>query len=76
MSDSFAAQWTIAQAPLSMEFSRQEYWSVLSFLPPGDLPNPGVKPPHVLHLQVDAFTAELVIQCNSFLEPTNTLGPT
>ena len=34
--------WTVAQqAPLSMEFSRQEYWSRLSFLTPGDLPNPG-----------------------------------
>ena len=36
--------WTIAhQAPLSMEFSRQKYWSGLPFLPPGDLPNPGIK---------------------------------
>ena len=32
------------QAPLSMEFSRQEYWSGLPFLPPGDLLNPGGKP--------------------------------
>ena len=32
------------QAPLSGEFSRQEYWSGLSFPLPGDLPNPGVKP--------------------------------
>ena len=31
------------QAPLSMEFSRQEYWSGLPFPPPGDLPNPGTK---------------------------------
>ena len=37
----FATPWTLAcQAPLSMEFSRQEYWSVLSFPSPGDLPNP------------------------------------
>ena len=36
--------WTIAcQAPLSMEFSRQEYWSGLPFPPPGDLPDPGIK---------------------------------
>ena len=35
------APWTTAhQAPLSMEFSRQEYWSGLSFPPPGDLPGP------------------------------------
>ena len=32
------------QAPLSMEFSRQGYWSGLLFLTPGDLPNPGIKP--------------------------------
>ena len=37
--------WTVAhQAPLSMEFSRQEYWSGLPFPPPGDLPYPGIKP--------------------------------
>ena len=40
----FATPWTIAhQAPLSMEFSRQEYWSGLLFSTPGDLPNPGIK---------------------------------
>ena len=32
------------QAPCSMEFSRQEYWSGLPFPPPGDLPDPGIKP--------------------------------
>ena len=37
--------WTVAHwAPLSMGFSRQEYWSELSFPPPGDLPNPGIEP--------------------------------
>ena len=37
--------WTVArQAPLSTEFSRQEYQSGLPYLPPGDLPNPGIKP--------------------------------
>ena len=41
----FATPWTVAcQAPLSMGFSRQEYWSGLPFPPPGDLPNPGIKP--------------------------------
>ena len=40
-----AAPWTVAhQAPLSMGFSRQEYWSGLLCPPPGDLPNPGIKP--------------------------------
>ena len=37
--------WTVThQAPLSMEFSRQEYWSGLPFPSPGDLPNPGIEP--------------------------------
>ena len=37
--------WTVAhQAPLSMGFPRQEYWSGLPFLPPGDLPDPGIEP--------------------------------
>ena len=37
--------WTIAlQAPLPMEFSRQEYWNEVPFPTEGDLPNPGIKP--------------------------------
>ena len=45
MSDPFATLWTIAlQAPLSMGFPRQEYWSGLPFPSPGDLPDPGIKP--------------------------------
>ena len=41
----FATRWTIArQAPLSMGFSRQEYWHGLPFPLPGGLPNPGIKP--------------------------------
>ena len=41
----FAIPWTVAhQAPLSMEFPRQEYWSRLPFPSHGDLPNPGIKP--------------------------------
>ena len=40
----FATPWTIAlQAPLSMGFPRQEYWSGLPCLLPGDLPDPGIK---------------------------------
>ena len=40
-----ATAWNVAcQAPLCMEFSRQEYWSGLSFPHPGDLPNPGIEP--------------------------------
>ena len=41
----FATPWTVAcQAPLSIGFSRQEYWSELPFSPPGDFPNPGIEP--------------------------------
>ena len=41
----FATPWTVAyQAPLSMGFSRQEYWSGLPFPSPGDLPDPGIEP--------------------------------
>ena len=41
----FVTPWTIAlQAPLSMEFSRQEHWSGLPFLSPGNRPNLGIEP--------------------------------
>ena len=41
----FATPRTVAcQAPLSMGFSRQEYWSGLPCPPPGDLPDPGIEP--------------------------------
>ena len=41
----FAIPWTVAyQAPQFMGFSRQAYWSGLLFLPPGNLPDPGIKP--------------------------------
>ena len=41
----FATPWTVAhQAPLSMGFSGQEYWSGLPCPPPGDLPDPGIEP--------------------------------
>ena len=40
----FATPWTTGlQAPLSMEFSRQEYWSGMPFPSPGDIPNPGIE---------------------------------
>ena len=40
----FATPWTaVHQAPLSMRFSRQGYWSGLPFPSPGDLPNPGIE---------------------------------
>ena len=54
----FATPWTVAcQATQSMGFSRQEYWSGLPCPPPGDLPDPGIKPvsQHLLHWQVDSL---------------------
>ena len=54
-----ATPWTVAcQAPLSMRFSRQEYWSGLPFPSPGDLPDPGIKPRSPA-LQADSFPIEL-----------------
>ena len=41
----FMTPWTVgSQGPLSMGFSRKEYWSWLPFPPPGDLPDPGIEP--------------------------------
>ena len=54
----FAILWTVAcQAPLSMGFSRQEYWSGLPCPPPGDLPDPGISltSPASLALQTDSL---------------------
>ena len=51
-------QTEACQAPVSMGFSRQEYWSVLPFPSPGDLPNPGIKP-RFPALQADSLPTEL-----------------
>ena len=54
----FPALWTVAfQAPLTMGFSRQEYWSGFPFLPPGDLPDPGIEATSLESpaLQADSF---------------------
>ena len=54
----FSTPWTAArQAPLSMEFSRQGYWSGLPLLSPGDRPNPGIEPGSPA-LQVDSLPSE------------------
>ena len=54
----FSTPWTIAyQAPPSMEFSRQEYWSGLPFPSPGDLPDPGIEPGSPAS-QADALPSE------------------
>ena len=54
----FMTPWTVAlQAPLSMGFSRREYWSGLPCPPPGDIPNPGIEPesPVAPALQADSL---------------------
>ena len=53
-----AVPWTVAcHAPLSMEFSRQEYWSRLPFPSPGDLPDPRIKPAPAA-LQADSLPSK------------------
>ena len=68
----FVTPWTVAyQAPLSIRFSRQLYWSGLPFPSPGDLPNPGIKP-RSSALQTDTLPSEppgknnLQIYCDTF----------
>ena len=54
----FATPWTVAhQAPLSMGFSRQEYWNGLPFPSPANLPDPGIEPRSPA-LQVDSLPSE------------------
>ena len=74
-SDSFVTPWTEAgQDPLSMGFSRQEYWSGLPFSPPGDVPDPGIKPAS-LAIAGRSFTTEshgkflLTVTINSRINP-------
>ena len=58
MSSSLLPPWTVAhQAPLPMEFSRQEYWSGLPFTSPGYLPNPGMESGSPA-LQADSLPSE------------------
>ena len=61
----FAVPWTVAyQAPLSLEFSRQEYWSGLPFPLPGDLSYPGIKPASSAYPALAGRF--LTIQCNPY----------
>ena len=63
----FATPWTVAhQAPPSMRFSRQEYWSGLPFPSPGDLPDPGIEP------RSPAFQADALIT-EPLKTPTETM---
>ena len=69
VSDS-ATSWTVAyQAPLSMEFSRQEYWSGLLFPSPEDLPDPGIEPGSPT-LQADALSSAAAVAKSLQLCPT------
>ena len=64
----FAIPWTVAyEAPPSMEFSRQEYWSGLPFPSPWDLPDPWIKPRSPT-LQADALPSEPPGHCSSSYE--------
>ena len=76
MSDS-VTPWTVAhQAPLSMGFSRQEYWSGLSFPSPGDLPDPGIKPRSALFDIVNATAAAKSLQsCPTLCDPIDSSPP-
>ena len=61
MSNSATPRTVAFQAPLSMRFPRQEYWSGLPYPPPRDLPNPGIKPASLvspLHWQVVSLPAQ------------------
>ena len=65
----FATPWTVAhQIPLSLEFSRQEYWSRLPFPSPGDLPDLGIKPGSPA-LQAEALPSEPPGKANIVIEP-------
>ena len=70
----FVTPWTVAyQAPPSMGFSRQEYWSGLPFPSPGDLPNPGIKPGSPA-LGADALTSEPPGKPSSKISTSHFLG--
>ena len=70
----FVTSWTVAcQNPLSMGFSRQEYWSGLPFLPPQALPNPRTGPASRV---APALQADSLLLSHQENESPNTLGLT
>ena len=70
----FAAPWTEAHhAPLSIGFSRQEYWSRLPCPPPGDLPDPGIKPASPMSPEFQADS--LLLSHQGALQAENHLTP-
>ena len=71
-----ATPWTVAhQAPLSMEFSRQEYWRELLFPPPEDLPDPGIELTSLTSLALPGmfFTTGATWETQSPVEFSHTL---
>ena len=67
-----ATPWTMPhQTPLSMEFSRKEYWSGLPFPPPGNLIDPGIKPEFSVSpaLEGGYFTTETLLVVSQLLSP-------
>ena len=78
MSDS-ATLWTVAlQVPLSMGFSRQEYWSGLPCPSPGDLPNPGIEPTSLTSPELaNGFftTAKSLQSCPTLCDPIDGSPP-
>ena len=69
----FVTPWTVAQqSPPSMKFPRQKYWSWVSFPPPGDLPNPGIRPtsPGSLPLADGLFT---ILKSKDITLPTKSI---
>ena len=86
MPNSFATPWTVAhQAPLSMGFPRQEYWSGLPCSLPVDILDPGIEPMCLLHWQEDSFntgkpdllyaTAKSLQSCPTLCNPTDSSPP-
>ena len=68
--------WTVVcQVPLSMEFSRQEYWSGLPFPSPGDLPDPGMEPGSP-ELQAESLPPEPKLAFNLTNTNLNSHSPT
>ena len=66
-----ATPWTVVcQAPLSLGFSRQEYWSELPCLSPGDLPDPGIKPVSLVPPALQAASLPLSHWGSLFCFPT------
>ena len=67
----FATPWTVAcQPPLSMGFSREEYWGGLPFPSPGDLPNPGIKP---VSPALQAYALSSVLEYDIYLSLSDSL---